>query len=327
MIFTKENLDTYLRKHWAEQGEELVAGERLGLEIAELIGASKNRNAEIEAPHLELWVTILDELNSWLISLLSTIYAPEKHRKESMNDFERSVVVILAKIISDTTSLRHLITLGFDSSARTLLRSISEYLQVRVAIIDDPDLSAEFVTAETPETANAFYFRQLARGKLGNRVEAAWAGFFKSRNGAAQFFANQQRELGSLLAGTAHPSFAGGCQAALGFIQPDPNENWLGHWGAKSNMSVLTISIYTSCFMPLLLLSNFPFKGFESHLAVQIKYDPEDEMHRHVKAGRSVLASLILSLSKDSNFPYIFPDGFEPEAMSDSVEGLWRNDA
>jgi hypothetical protein len=317
MMFTEDNLRTYLRTRWAEQGEDLAADARLGIEIAELMEASKKRNAAIDAPFIDLWVAILDELNSWLISLLSAVYMPAKRDDATMNDFERSVVMILVKLISDTTSLRHLVMLGFDTSARTLLRSIVEYMQVLVAIIDDPALATEFVTAETPESANAFYFRQLARGKLHKRIEAAWARFFKSKDGAAQFFANQQRELGQLLAGTAHPSFAGGHQAVIGFIQSDPNEKWLGHWGAKSNMSVLTISIYTSCFMPLLLLSDFPFEGFDAWLRCPIDYDPSDEMHRHVKAGRSVLASLILSLSKESNIRHIFPEGFEPDVVAE----------
>jgi hypothetical protein len=66
--------------------------------------------------------------------------------------------------------MRHFVTLGFDSSARTLMRSISEYMQVLVAIVDNPALAAEFVTADTPETSNAFYFQHLARGKPSARL-------------------------------------------------------------------------------------------------------------------------------------------------------------
>ncbi|TNF03811.1 MAG: hypothetical protein EP321_09040 [Sphingomonadales bacterium] len=314
-IFARDNLRTYMRTHWNEAGETLEPGKRLGIEIAELITMSKERGDKLESIHLDLWVEILDEFNSWLISLLSIIYRPGSRGEAAMTDFERSMVMILIKLVSDTTSIRHLVTLGFDSSARTLMRSVSEYMQVLVAIIDDPALAAEFVTADTPETSNAFYFKYLARGKLHKRIRTAWARFFQSANDAADFFAEQQRELGQVLSGTAHPSFAGGHLAATQFIQADPDENWLGHWGAKSNMSILTISIYTSCFMPLVLLGTaFPFEGFDDWLSSPIDYDPTDELHRHVKAGRSVLASLILSLNKESNIPFIYPEGFEPDA-------------
>ncbi|HJO65424.1 MAG TPA: hypothetical protein QF469_08795 [Sphingomonas sanguinis] len=314
-IFARENLRTYMRTHWNEAGETLEPGKRLGIEIAELIAMSKKRGDKLETVHLDLWVEILDELNSWLISLLGVIYRPGSRGDAAMTDFERSVVMLLVKLVSDTTSMRHLVMLGFDSSARTLMRSISEYMQVLVAIIDDPALAKKFVTADTPETSNAFYFQHLARGKLHKRIRTAWRRFFQSADDATDFFAEQQRELGQVLSGTAHPSFAGGHLAATQFIQTDPYENWLGHWGARSNMSILTISIYTSCFMPLVLLgAAFPFEGFDKWLSIPIKYDPEDEFHRHVKAGRSVLASLILSLSKDSNIPFIYPKGLEPDA-------------
>ena len=326
--FTHEHFQRYLRAQWAQKGETLAADARIGIEIAELVKTSAERNAILAAPFIDLWIAILDELNSWLVSLLSTVYVPAKQQDAKLNDFERSIVVLLGKLIADTTALRHLVTLGFDGSARTLLRSTTEYVQVLVALIDDPGLATEFVAADTPETANAFYFRQLARGKLHKRIEAAWNGFCKSSGDAAQWFADQQRRQGMLLSGTAHPSFAGGTQAVMGFIEAAPDENWLGHWGAKSNMSVMTIAIYSDCMLPLLLLTNFPFSGFEASLSRATDYDSSNEMHRHVKLGRSVLASLILSLSKESNFPHIYPPGFEPgaEIEDQSATGSVSND-
>lgn len=310
--FMREHFERYLSAQWVKKGETFGPDSRLGISIADLIQSSVERNSKLDAPYLDLWIAILDELNSWLVSLMSSVYAPTKQRDTKMNDFERSIVVLGGKLIADTTALRHLITLGYDSSARALLRSTNEYVNVLVALIDDPALASEFVTAETPETANAFYYRQLARGKLHRRIEAAWAEFFKSSDDAAKWFANQQRWQGSVLSGTSHPSFAGGTQALTGFIEAEPDETWLGHWGAKSNMSVLTISLYADCIFPLLLLSDFPFEGFDDALAHPVEYDPSDEMHRHVRLGRSVLASMVLSLSKESNIPHIFPPGFEP---------------
>lgn len=319
-LFSLEHFERYMRAQWAQKGETLAPDARPGIEIGELIATARARNDALEAPYLDLWIAILDEFNSWLVSLLSTVYCPANQRDAAMNDFERSVVLLLGKLIGDTTALRHLVTLGFDGAARTLLRSITEYVHVLVALIDDPTLAMAFVAAETPETANAFYFKHLARGKLHKRLEAAWAGFFQSSDDAAGWYADQQRRQGALLSGTAHPSFAGGAQAVMGFIEVAPEENWLGHWGAKSNMSVLTIALYADCFLPLALLSDYPFTGFDSVLSVPIGYDPDDEMHRHVKLGRSVLASLILSLNKESNISHIYPPGFEPVGSIDDTK-------
>lgn len=320
-LFSAEHFARYMRAQWMQKGETLAPDGRLGIEIGELIRASAERSDKLEAPYVDLWVAILDEFNSWLVSLLGTVYRPDRQRDAAMNDFERSVVVLLGKLVADTTALRHLVTLGYDGAARTLLRSITEYVHVLVALIDDPALAGEFVAADTPEAANAFYFRQLARGKLHKRLEAAWAGFFRSSDDAARWFTDQQRRQGTLLSGTAHPSFAGCTQAVMGFIEAAPDENWLGHWGARSNMSVLTIALYSDCFLPLVLLSDYPFEGFDAALGAPIVFDPADEMHRHVKLGRSVLASLILSLSKESNIGHIYPPGFEPFETIADAEG------
>lgn len=318
--FLREHFERYLRKRWAEQGEALAPDARLGIAIDDLVRTSAERNAKVDAPYLDLWIANFDEFNSWLVSLLSTVYAPARRDDAKLNDFERSVVVLLGKLIADTTALRHLITLGYVGSARTLLRSTAEYMQVLVALIDDPALASAFVTADTPETANAFFFGQLARGKLHKRLEAAWARFFKTHDDSAQRFAEQQRRHGALLSGTAHPSFAGATQAVMGFIDLEPDENWLGHWGARSNMSVTTVALYADCLFPLLLLNDFPFDGFDAVMR-PIGYDPVDEMHRHVKIGRRVLASLILSLNTESNHPYIYPPGFAPSADEDDIGG------
>lgn len=320
-LFSAEHFGRYLRAQWWKKGETLADDARLGISIAELVQSSIERNEKLDAPYLDLWIAILDELNSWLVSLLSAVYRPAKQSDRAMNDFEKSVVVLLGKLIADTTALRHLVTLGFDGSARTLLRSITECIHVLVVLIDDPALARDFVSADTPETANAFYFRQLAKGKLHKRLEAAWAGFFQNSDDAAAWFADQQRRQGTVLSGTAHPSFAGGTQAVMGFIETAPDENWLGQWGAKSNMSVLTISLYADAFLPLVLLSDFPFSGIEGSLDTPIVYDPDDELHRHVKLGRSVLASLILSLNKETNISHIYPPGFEPFEPIEDAKG------
>ena len=60
-------------------------------------------------------------------------------------------------------------------------------------------------------------------------------------------------------------------------------------------------------------------------LTKPIPYDTADEMHRHVKLGRPVLASLILSRNKESNIAHIYPPGCEPFVpQSDEADLLAR---
>jgi hypothetical protein len=59
----------------------------------------------------------------------------------------------------------------------------------------------------------------------------------------------------------------------------------------------------------LLLKDDFPFAGYGEHMSGgNIKYDKTQELHKHVKIGRGVLGSLILSLGTESNFPHVFPE-------------------
>lgn len=311
MSFKIKDLKKYMQKAWDSRGEKLPKGHRLGLSITEIIKHSKLRHKKLDTHFIDLWIGILDELHSWIFSLFSTVYDTSEER-DPLNDFERSVVLILGKLAADTTAFRHLIELGFDSAARTVLRSIIEYIQVLIAILDDPNLAKEFVKANTPESSNEFYFQNIARKKITNRIKTALIKFFDD-DVTAKIFLDQQNEILKLLAGTSHPSFSGGELSVMHFIELENDEKWLGLFGAKSNISVFTIDMYAQNFLFLLLLSNFPFEGYEKWLTRPINYDERNEMHRHVKHGRAVLASLILSLRKEENIPLVFPKDFEPQ--------------
>jgi hypothetical protein len=96
-----------------------------------------------------------------------------------------------------------------------------------------------------------------------------------------------------LLAGTIHPSIAGGFVAAFPLESNREGDNWLAAWGVKSEDSVYIAYTYAQKMLSLLLLyRDFPFDGIRGN----IKYDNSDELHRHVRIGRDILSTLILSL-------------------------------
>jgi hypothetical protein len=117
------------------------------------------------------------------------------------------------------------------------------------------------------------------------------------------------RQSNSVLSAMIHPSFAAGMFSALPLkTKHRPGENWLGVWGDKSDGSVDTIYMYASFMFPVFLLhQNFPFDNFKAHLGSPIVFEESNELHRHIKDGRWILASIILSLGKSSNRKYIFP--------------------
>lgn len=306
-MFTADQLRTHLRGEWEKNGCKIAPDERVGLEIAELIEHSRERALSAATPYVKLWVTVLDEFISWHLSLFSTIYPSPND--EPWTHFQRSVYMLVGKIIADSLSLRHLVVLGFDSSSKTLLRSLTEYMEVLVAVLHKPSFAEEFVKSDTPEGSKHFWSQHLRGGKIRRRVEDAWRTFISDGDGAAEWFANWGRESNDLLSGFAHPSFAGSMFAAVPLKTAYSDEAWLGIWGDPSDGSVETIFTYAKYMFPILLLSrDFPFNGFTEELGFELKFDEKNEFHRHLTAGRNVLGSLILSLCAENNRPHVFPE-------------------
>lgn len=308
-MFKKENFDVYIRRQWAEKGFEFAAGERVGISIDELVRHSAERNASVATPYLELWIGILDEFISWQISLVTIFYSRRKDKVRIFNNFEKSIFLILMKIIADSIAMRHLILLGFDVSARILLRSTAEYTELYVAILNDPDLADEFAKTDVPEECKRFWDKHIAGGSIRKKMREAWQEIFdENQSDAANWFGKWGHSWNDQLSSISHPSFAGGLFSAIPFKTRHSDENWLGIWGDKSEGSVSTIDIYASYMFPVFLLCRgFPFEDYDDYISGKIKFDEENEMHRHVKYGRDILASLILSLSKESNRDHIYP--------------------
>ncbi len=128
----------------------------------------------------------------------------------------------------------------------------------------------------------------------------------------AEWFSNWGNSSKKDLSSMIHPSFMGGMITAIPLKAKYDDESWLGMWGDKSGGSVGTIFMYASFIFPILLLHHeFPFKGFDAYMGSgSVKYDEFNELHKHVKIGRGILASLVLSLTPEdeTNMLHVFPD-------------------
>lgn len=324
-MFSISDLESFLRRDWASRGEAYGDDDRMGVCVTSLVEHSNERNSEISAPYADLWVAILDEMISWEISLLSTCLEEIKIDREhptTSKELYQSVTMCLMKIVSDSISIRHLILIGYDNSARTILRSVSEYMELLVSLMDDPSLASEFVKSDTPESAHAFWKGHLRGPLIRRRIETAWRKFFTSdhteEHDMADWFSKWASKSNKELSGTLHPSYAGGVFSTIPLKTKYNNENWLGVWGDKSDGSSETIFIYCKFMFSILMLTRgFPFETPHKEV-LPINYNKGDELHRHIKIGKDVLASLILSLSKESNTEYIFPK-YDMSIWSDST--------
>lgn len=297
----------HLRKMSAERGFPQDENERPGVPIDELVECAVKRNADRNVPFVDLWIAILDECIGWFVSLNSVVYG-DRLQEEPFSDFEKAVTLVVNKIIADSTAMRHLILLGFDTSARTILRSVSEYMEVLVAMLHSPDFARDFVKSDTPETAQEFWEKHLRGGKIRRKINAAWNDFLRDgHQELAVWLTNWGRSSNVILSGLAHPSFAGGVFATIPLKANYSDENWLGIWGDKAEISASTVSIYTHFMFPILVLGkNFPFQCCSEH--IRRTYDEANEFHRQTHVGRGILASIILSANGEGSQKYVFPE-------------------
>ena len=71
-MLSKTELYLFLQKQYDRLGSPLPKEGRIGLKVQELVDASIERSASKDLPFVDLWIAILDELISWLISFMST---------------------------------------------------------------------------------------------------------------------------------------------------------------------------------------------------------------------------------------------------------------
>ena len=301
--FTVEDFKRHLRSQWEQSGFTVPEGDQVGIPIASIVEHSRERSAFKKTPHIDLWVAVLDEHISWFVSLSSIVWnkAVEDSPKSQC---ELCLFLVINKVIADMMSIRHLVLAGFDTSARTILRSISECLEVLLAVIHQPSFADAFMKSDTPKGAQEFWQRHIRGGALRKRVEAAWQDFFAGHENteAAKWFANWGRGSVPMLSGLAHPSLAGGLFSTIPLKAQYGSDSWPGFFGDKAEASVDTIYILLQFVFPVLLLDQgFPFDSPSRHFAVARIYDETDELHRHVKVGRNILASVILSVSDERN--------------------------
>jgi len=224
-------------------------------------------------------------------------------------NFDKSVTVILMGLIAQSFAIRQLILLGFDTSARIILRSVAEYSKLLVALLQDPLLADEFAKTDVPEKAKKFW-ENFPKKNIEEKLRASWLKFFghANRDDANWGFnwGGAHEDWFGISSSITHPSVFGAVSAAIPLSTKYSDENWSGIWGDKAEVSVWTIYASVVYMFPLCLFNHgFPFEGFDNHMGSIIRFDKSSEHHRHVKYGRDILSTLILSIKDNEDF---FPE-------------------
>ncbi|MBS0269841.1 MAG: hypothetical protein JSS54_12780, partial [Proteobacteria bacterium] len=169
--FTARDLNRHLRKQWKEVGCIIKPRQRMGINTADLIKHSEKRNKSLKDPHFELWIEVYDEFISWLVSLVTVAHWSKCKEPYHPTDYEKAIVILLMRIVSDSLAIRHLMLLGFDAAARTQVRTTTEHIEVVAAILDDPAMGAEFCKGRDATSANKFWKAYLSKHKIRPRIK------------------------------------------------------------------------------------------------------------------------------------------------------------
>ncbi len=307
--FTAADLRKWFRRKWKDAGCDLKRNSRLGVSTVDLIRHSAKRSKGLKDPHFDLWIAIYDEFVSWLVSLVTVAHWDSRKTPYKPTDYEKAVVLLLMRIVADSLAIRHLMLLGFDAAARTQVRSTTEHMEVLIAILDDPQMGIEFCKTRDATASNKFWKAYLSKHKIRPRVKEVWLRFFRGEHGPAKWFANWGSSEYSELSAIAHPSFMGCVHSVLPAKAKYTDEIWSGMWGDRSLSSIGTIEIYISfLFAVIIAVSDFPFGKRTKYFGRPRRYSAANEIHKHVKHGRSVLTSLVLSLNSNDSHPYIYPE-------------------
>jgi hypothetical protein len=205
---------------------------------------------------------------------------------------------LVGAITSHLISIRSLVSLGFDVSAKQVLRSLSEHCDALFLLLRKPELEAEFATPNDWDASNKFWHkyiksgkaRKLALGDLEDTIEddSAFTEIMRFR-----------REEETPLSLSSHPSYIGSIMATWQLEADDSKKDeivtWPGYAGRVSGASVRTIdyAIYTCLF--ILIVDDFPFGTQSGHLKYA-DFEPGNSLCEQIEKGRPLLLNLAMRL-------------------------------
>lgn len=224
-------------------------------------------------------------------------------------------------------SIRRLVVSGLDSSAKQILRCLSEYIDVAVVLSKNEELAAEFVGHGDVEGAKQFWSIYLKAHKNKKQISQKFQEIMRpliSDSGIQEMLVFEAQEE-AILNAVVHPSLVGGQMILMSGVMDSDTITWPPYFGCQTSFSIRTIkyAIYKLIFLVALM----DFSEFCQNLP-SANNDYTDEQANayqvlvqhltdHVLYGQSFLlklGALSLSNTKKGEFGYPdFPNFFEED--------------
>ena len=199
---------------------------------------------------LNNWLLILDEMLYWctldIFALQEQFIKRNSKRKIEFGGF----IITLATILNHTLAIRQLCMTGFDLSAKQVLRSLIEYVELLMLFDKDPKILKEYPVTDELEDANRFWHLHLSRGKARKRLFAE-SEDSKYRIKWNKLLTEWWEEERKILGASVHPSRAACWAAYTACI--DPESPGAGFLGSVSINSVRTVRVTVMTLAELFL--------------------------------------------------------------------------
>lgn len=130
-----------------------------------LLNEREKESIKQAVKYLEPWISILNEGIQWLTQLHVALSLARS------GDFEKDKEILVpfalvGSACAHSVAIRRLILSGLDASAKVLLRTLIETLNVCIAVIDNIGLLNEFRAAQDFIIAKKFWNQKLSHSKL-----------------------------------------------------------------------------------------------------------------------------------------------------------------
>lgn len=127
--------------------------------------------------------------------------------RKRIDDIYRGQFALTVRACQDCQAIIALIDRGHTLQAETLLATTLETLEFACAGVIEPSLMAEFVAAQEPEKANAFWHSKIARSKARKKVDKLFDNFLEGTYSAGEYREWRTEALRKIGA-VKHPSYA-----------------------------------------------------------------------------------------------------------------------
>ena len=255
--------------------------------------------------HLELY----DEFVSWLADVATVLL----FNNDSLKREDYAYAHLASAICSLALSVRHLVCIGHDVSAKILARSLAEYSDVMALLIIRPELRAEFQNEEAPDE---FWKKHVQRGKARKLILATLPLEAQALPWWTQY-ETFRREEGNFLSTSVHPSYVSAAMTMLAV--DDDRVAWPGFLGRVTDASVRTLIYAMQCLSLIVFLSRLPFGDQKFNFSVGLTFEPKNRLHRRIKARRYVLFRILQFLGTQRSEKGVFKVK-APKALKKSAQ-------